>query len=58
METKELVVGGKYNWKWQPERLVYLRKVGVWHQFALTSNPDKIWCEVLDQDLHHFEETK
>jgi hypothetical protein len=57
--TKDnLVRGGKYNWKWQPERLVYLRQVGAWYQFALTSNPEKIWCEVLAEDLEMFEETK
>lgn len=57
--TKDnLVPGGKYNWKWQPERLEYLRQVGAWYQFALTSNPTKIWCEVLEKDLVNFEETK
>lgn len=52
-----LKVGGKYNWKNQPERLVYLGKAGVWYQFAKTETPDVIWCEVLAQDLHMFEET-
>jgi hypothetical protein len=57
--TKDtLVRGGKYNWKWQPERLEYLRQVGAWYQFALTSSPTKIWCEVLEEDLKSFEETK
>lgn len=57
--TKDnIVVGGKYNWQYQPERLIYLRKVGSWNQFALIQNPDKIWCEVLDVDLEHFEATK
>ena len=57
--TKDnLVYGGKYNWKGQPERLEYLGKKGSWHQFALTSNLRKVWCEVLDEDLESFEETK
>jgi hypothetical protein len=57
--TKDtLVRGGKYNWKWQPERLEYLRQVGSWFQFALTSEPTKIWCEVLERDLVNFEESK
>ena len=57
--TKDnLVYGGKYNWKWQSERLEYISKAGVWYQFALTSNPAKVWCEVLAEDLSMFEETK
>lgn len=51
-------VGGKYNWINQPERLVYLGKKGSWHQFALASNPRKVWCEVLEEDLRCLEETK
>jgi hypothetical protein len=50
-----IVVGGFYNWKYQPQRLVYLGKVGSWHQFALTISPDKVWCEVIDNDLKSFE---
>jgi hypothetical protein len=57
--TKDnLVYGGKYNWKGQPERLEYLGKAGVWYQFAKTSNLRKVWCEVLEEDLKSFEETK
>jgi hypothetical protein len=57
--TKDnLVYGGKYNWRGQPERLEYLGKAGVWYQFALTSNLRKVWCEVLEEDLKSFEETK
>lgn len=61
-----LVKGGKYNWKNQPERLVYLGKKGSWHQFAKIEYPDtdpeqgypnQVWCEVLDGDLHMLEET-
>lgn len=54
-------IGGRYNWRGQEERLVYLGKNwsgnGYWHQFALTSKPDEVWCEVLDADLEYFEET-
>jgi hypothetical protein len=55
--------GGKYNWRYQPERLIYMgskqhngdrRK---WHQFALVSSPDVVWSEVLDCDLENFEES-
>jgi len=54
-------VGGKYNWKNQPERLVYLGyKVsgnGFWHQFALVGNISKVLCEVKEDSLQYFEES-
>ena len=57
-----LRVGGKYNWKNQPERLVYLgnnwSSNGYWYQFAKVESPDTVWCEVLDADLKMIEETK
>ena len=49
-------VGGRYNWKNQPERLVYLGKAGFWHQFALVGTT-AVWCEVPDSDLSRLEET-
>lgn len=55
-------IGGKYNWKGQPERLVYLGKNwsgnGYWHQFSKVENPGVVWCEVLDEDIPSFEETR
>lgn len=55
-------IRGKYNWKGQPERLVYLGRNwsgnGYWHQFEKVDAPGIIWCEVLDGDLSNFEETK
>lgn len=55
-------IGGKYNWRGQPERLVYLGRNwsgnGFWHQFAKTDSPEAIWCEVLDSDLRMLEATK
>ena len=50
-------IGAKYNWKNQLERLVYLGKLGVWHQFSLVSNPETVWCEVLESDMRMLEET-
>ncbi len=54
-----LIIGNKYNWKNQPERLVYLgynwSSNGFWHQFALVDKPDVVWCEVLDSDLRLIE---
>jgi hypothetical protein len=63
MTLNELQVGGRYHWRGQPERLIYLgtaRYPGdhrTWHQFALVEKPDDCWCEVLDSDLSGFEET-
>lgn len=65
-EKQEVVlrVGGRYNWKGQPERLAYMgvkRYPGdrrTWHQFEKVDAPGVVWCEVLDPDLTHFEETK
>lgn len=53
---------GRYNWKGQPERLVYVgcnwSGNGFWHQFEKVDKPGEVWCEVLDSDLPHFELTK
>lgn len=49
--------GGKYNWKSQPERLIYLRQRGLWHQFKKIGDSTEVWCEVLSEDLHMLEET-
>ena len=60
MKTDELEIGGKYNWKSQPERLVYIGRdwTGRWHRFAKIENPNLIWCEVLQEDLRMMEDTK
>jgi hypothetical protein len=58
--------GGRYNWKGQPERLIYLGRNwsgnGYWHQFerigARSSASGNVWCEVLDADLHMLEATQ
>ncbi len=54
--------GGRYNWKGQPDRLIYLGRNwsgnGYWHQFKKIGDPLEVWCEVLDADLHLLEETK
>lgn len=55
-------IGGRYNWKGQWERLIYLGHNwsgnGYWHQFALVEAPNVVWCEVVTSDLHMIEETK
>lgn len=56
-------VGGRYNWRGQPERLAYTgpaRYPGdrrTWHQFEKVDEPGVVWCEVLDSDLPLFEAT-
>ena len=56
--------GGLYNWKGQPERLVYMgtrRYPGsqsTWHQFAKVEAPHMCWSEVLTSELAMLEETK
>jgi hypothetical protein len=59
--TTEFKIGGFYNWKHQPERLIYLgynfSGNGHWHQFALVDKPKVVWCEVLPADLQMLEET-
>jgi hypothetical protein len=64
MLTKEnLKFGGRYNWKGQDERLIY---VGThvypgdrrtWFQFEKIGEPGVVWSEVLESDLPSFEET-
>jgi len=59
----ELKKGERYNWKNQPERLIYLGTARYpgdrypWYQFAKVDQPDVVWCEVTEYDLQHFEET-
>ena len=57
----KFTIGGRYNWKGQSERLIYLGDNfsgnGYWHQFALVENPNKVWCEVKGCDLEFFEES-
>lgn len=57
----KLEIHGRYNWKNQRERLVYVGRNhggrGVWHQFELVSTPGTVWCEVLDEDLDKLEQT-
>ena len=54
--TKDNIETGKnYKWKCGDEKLIYRGKVGNWHQFVLIHKPNKVWCEVLDNDLHMLE---
>jgi hypothetical protein len=61
MNKETLIIGGFYNGKGQPERLVYMgnnwSSNGYWHQFALVEDPETVWCELLDSDLKMIEVT-
>jgi hypothetical protein len=61
LTPEALKVGGRYNWKSQPERLIYTGmcepRNGRWHQFEKVDEPGVVWCEVLDSDLHMLEAT-
>lgn len=61
MSKLDFIVGGKYNWKGQQERLIYLGYKwsgnGFWHQFEKIDEPNKVWCEVKDDQLCMFEAT-
>ena len=59
--ASELVIGGKYNFSNQPERLVYLgynfSGNGFWHQFEKIDEPGVVWCECQNDDLRLLERT-
>lgn len=62
LKAAALIIGGKYNWKNQAERLIYMGlcepRNGHWHQFALIESPTVVWCEVLPDDLDKLEVTQ
>lgn len=55
MNSDDLVYGGNYNFKNQPERLKYIGNHNGWHQFERFGKQG-VWCELLDSDLHMIEE--
>ena len=61
LTTLSMAPGLRCNWKGQPERLIYLGHNwsgnGYWHQFAKIEDPTRVWCEILDSELHMLEET-
>jgi len=56
-KLNDLLYGGEYNFKSQPERLKYIGKHKGWHQFERIGKQG-VWCELLDGDLHMIEKTK
>jgi hypothetical protein len=53
------VAGELWNWIGQCERLIYIGHNwsgnSYWHQFAKVDEPEKVWCEVLTNDLPMLE---
>jgi len=53
--------GGLYNFRNQPERLVYVGAIkdpsGIWHQFELIDKPGTVWAEVASSDVGMIEES-
>jgi len=58
LKPSDLVRGGKYNWRYQSDKLIYVGKSGAWHQFKKIGDPRPVWCEVLDEDIYRLEVTK
>lgn len=58
LTPSQLKVGGKYNWRYQRDKLIYIGKRGSWHQFKRIGDPRPVWCEVLAGDIPMLEETK
>lgn len=54
IDKTNLVIGKKYKWKHDNTILIYLGKNGNWNVFD-NFVTGKIWCEVLDSDLHLME---
>jgi hypothetical protein len=57
LEAESLEIGGGYNFKCQPERLVYVGKKSAWHQFTRIGYDAFIWCILLDSEICLLEET-
>lgn len=57
----KLEIDAFYRWKHQTDILVYLGKIydrpgcRGWHQFAKQQEPEVVWCEVRDEELHLLE---
>ena len=59
MKIEDLSFEKEFCWSHDKTRtLVYLGRDfsnGVWYQFALKTNPNKVWCEVRESDLRMLE---
>ena len=57
LEAESLVIGGRYNFKCQPERLIYVGKKRAWHQFTRIGYDAFIWSSLLGSEICLLEET-
>lgn len=57
MLKNEMIVGEKYNFMYQPERLKYIGMEGCWHQFEKVDKQG-VWAELLETDLAMIERTE
>lgn len=61
LDPKTLKVNDRYNWKHQPERLVFIGKRRYpgdrryWYQFENVDYPGIVWCEIIESDLDCLE---
>jgi len=39
MDKTQMKVGGQYKWKFLRDKLIYLGKQGLWHQFKKIGDP-------------------
>lgn len=46
-------VGDRCKWKNQPERLVYMGRNGVWHQFEKVGEPQDMYMLELTKEPSH-----
>lgn len=57
LEAESLKIGGRYNFKLQPERLMYVGNFGPWHQFTKIGDSASVWVELLGPEICLLEET-
>jgi hypothetical protein len=57
LEAESLEIGGRYNFKLQLERLMYVGNFGPWHQFTKIGDSASVWVELLGPEICLLEET-
>ena len=61
MKAQDMTIGLPYNFIGHSERLIYIGNNwsgnGYWHQFEKVDEPDVVWCEILNTELHLIERT-
>lgn len=61
MKAEEMIIGKEYNFRNQPERLIYIgnnfSRNGYWHQFEKVSERGVVWSEMQPSELDLIELT-